>query len=43
MDFESDTNPDVDINDFGSVGPDEETLKDAAESDTTDDSHGAAK
>ena len=43
VDFESDTNPDFDINDFGSVGPDEETLKDAAESDTTDDSHGAAK
>lgn len=43
VDFESDANPDFDINDFGSVGPDEETLKDAAESDTTDDSHGAAK
>ena len=43
VDFESDANPDFDINDFGSVGPDEETLKDAAESGMTDDSDGAEK
>lgn len=29
MDFESDANPDFNINDFGSVGPDDSVLADA--------------